>query len=230
MADSGEVYYWLRLKRDFFKRHDMRILKAQPNGAEYLLFYLQLMVESIDHNGELRFSEMIPYDENMLSIITDTNIDIVRSAVKVLTGMGLIEIWDDHTIYVTSVQDLIGSQSKQAAKKMEYRRKRTNVLDVSKKCPTEIEIELEKETDKEIGENRTQKFKSPTLEEVQSYISDKGYHVDAERFWNYYESNGWRVGKNPMKSWRAAVSTWERSDKNKEVKEHDFGEYGGLGW
>ncbi|MBO7673650.1 MAG: phage replisome organizer N-terminal domain-containing protein [Atopobiaceae bacterium] len=241
MENASEVYYWLRLKRDFFKRHDVKILKAMPNGTEYLLFYLQLMVESIDHNGELRFSELIPYDEQMLAVITDTNVDTVRGAISVLKGMGLIEVWDDRTIYVTHVQELIGSQSKQAAKKMEYRRKksepelgvsrnedtsRTNVLPMSKKCPTEIEKEIEidkRETNKEKG------FAKPSIEEVRAYIDEKHYHFDAETFWNFYESKGWWVGRNKMKSWKAACATWERS-RTGEVKEHDFGEYGNAGW
>ena len=58
----------------------------------------------------------------------------------------------------------------------------------------------------------------PTLEEVRSYISEKGYNVDAERFWNYYESNGWRVGKNPMKNWKAAAATWQRSETGKSSR------------
>ena len=55
----------------------------------------------------------------------------------------------------------------------------------------------------------------PTLEEVRAYISEKGYPVDAERFYSYYESNGWKVGKNPMKNWKAAVATWARSEQGK---------------
>ena len=67
-------YYWLKLKRDFFKRHDMKIIENMPNGKDYILFYLKLLVESIDHESELRFSDTIPYNEDMLAVITDTSI------------------------------------------------------------------------------------------------------------------------------------------------------------
>lgn len=50
----------------------------------------------------------------------------------------------------------------------------------------------------------------PTLEEVKACIAERGYHVDAEAFINFYDSNGWKVGRNPMKSWRAALVTWEK--------------------
>ena len=55
----------------------------------------------------------------------------------------------------------------------------------------------------------------PTLEEVKAYCSERGNKVDPERFIDYYTSNGWKVGKNPMKDWKAAVRTWERSDVQK---------------
>lgn len=58
----------------------------------------------------------------------------------------------------------------------------------------------------------TKKFKKPTLEEVKAYCSERKNNVDAEKFIDYYESNGWHVGKNPMKDWKAAVRTWERNN------------------
>lgn len=65
---------------------------------------------------------------------------------------------------------------------------------------------------KEIYKER--KFKKPTLKEVQDYCKERNNNVDAELFINYYESNGWKVGKNKMKSWKASVRTWERNKVN----------------
>ena len=59
------------------------------------------------------------------------------------------------------------------------------------------------------------KFKKPTPEEVEAYCRERENGVDAERFWNFYEAKGWKVGKNPMKDWRAAVRTWEREEIRK---------------
>lgn len=58
---------------------------------------------------------------------------------------------------------------------------------------------------------RAKKFVEPSLEEVQAYCRERGNHIDAQRFLDHYESNGWRVGRNAMKDWRAAVRTWERN-------------------
>lgn len=49
---------------------------------------------------------------------------------------------------------------------------------------------------------------------VAAYCEEKGYHVDAERFVSYYEAIGWKVGRNPMKSWQAAVRTWASKGKS----------------
>ena len=59
---------------------------------------------------------------------------------------------------------------------------------------------------------QTKRFTPPSKEEVQAYIAEKGYSVDAERFIDYYTANGWMVGKNRMKDWKAAVRNWERSN------------------
>lgn len=108
MADSKK-FYWLKLKRDFFKRHDIRIIEEMPNGKDYVLFYLKLLLESIDHEGSLRFSDTIPYNEQMLSVVTNTNVDIVRSAMKLFIELGMMSICDDQTIYMAEVDKMIGS-------------------------------------------------------------------------------------------------------------------------
>ena len=57
------------------------------------------------------------------------------------------------------------------------------------------------------------RFQKPTIEEIRQYCLEKGYNVDAEQFFNFYESKGWVVGKSPMKNWRAAVCTWNKREK-----------------
>lgn len=155
MADGK--YYWLRLKRDFFKRHDIMVVESMPNGKDYILFYLKLLCESVDHDGNLRFSERIPYSEEMLATITNTNPDVVRSAVKVFTQLGMMEKLDDGTLFMTEVQSMIGTESKWAEKKRLQRsegQKRDNVPQLSPNCPTTVPqlsghcpIETEKETE-----------------------------------------------------------------------------------
>ena len=146
MPENGK-YYWLKLKRDFFKRHDIRIIEEMPNGKDYILFYLKLLLESVDHEGSLRFSDTIPYNEQMLSVVTNTNIDIVRSAMKLFIELNMMSIYDDQTIYMNEVDKLIGSETRWAEKKRLQRAKGDNVPELSPSCPTEIEKDIEIEID-----------------------------------------------------------------------------------
>jgi len=68
-------------------------------------------------------------------------------------------------------------------------------------------IEKPKKTNK-CSKTKSTRMKRPTLEEIQAYCREKKYPVDAEAFLAHYESNGWKVGRNPMKNWKAAVVTW----------------------
>ena len=80
---------------------------------------------------------------------------------------------------------------------------------------SESESESEKSKGKSVGRKRRDParatFQKPTLEEVSAYCRERGNGVNAEQWVNHYESNGWMVGKAPMKNWQAAVRTWENN-------------------
>lgn len=106
---TDKQLYFFKLQADYFKRNEVRILEKMENGKEYSLFYLKIMIESLATNGYLRLSEEIPYNESMLAAITDTNVDIVRGALKACNALGLLEILEDATIYFRDVELLAGS-------------------------------------------------------------------------------------------------------------------------
>ena len=238
---ENKKYYWLKLNKDFFKRHDIRIIEEMENGKDYILFYLKLLLESVNHEGQLRFSDTVPYNEKMLSVITNTNIDIVRSAMKVLIELKMIEILDDSTIYMSEVLKITGSETEYARKKREYRQKHLEVgqclpnvrqeIEIEKEIDIEIDKEKEIYKEKEKSDKPTRtRFIAPTVEEVKAYCKERNNTVDAERFVNYYTSNGWRVGKNKMQDWKSAVRSWEnneianKSDKKKSYLKGKTGE------
>ena len=174
MADSKK-FYWLKLNRNFFKRHDIRIIEEMSNGKDYVLFYLKLLLESIDHEGSLRFSDTIPYNEQMLSVITNTNVDIVRSAMKLFTELNMVEIFDDHTIYMAEVEKMIGSESESAERVRRFRQKQQALLCNGNVRKSNIEKEIEKEkdidTDIEIERENECSFDQPIHKE-NDYLAD----------------------------------------------------------
>lgn len=87
---------------------------------------------------------------------------------------------------------------------------------------------------------KRKRFVKPTVEEVRQYCIERKNNVNAEQFYDYYESNGWKVGKNAMKDWKACVRTWERNGYDKPIKKKNnkqdtlndmrdlMNEYGGV--
>jgi len=215
--DDQPKYYWLKLKRDFFKRHDTRIIEAMENGEKYILFYLKLLVESIDHSGNLRFSDTIPYNEKMLATITNTDIDIVRTAVKVFAELELMEQLDDGTLYMNQVCSMIGAETKFAEQKRKYRQAKQiegRTLSRQKKTLSDKSksIELEKEIDID-SIDKAPKSNIPTIEEVKKYTQEKCQSVDAQHFLDYYLNNGWRdKNNNPVKNWKNKMLTWHKKN------------------
>lgn len=182
MADGK--FYWLKLKRDFFKRHDIRIIEGMPNGKDYVLFYLKLLCESVDHEGNLRFSEQIPYNEQMLSTITDTNVDIVRNAINIFTELGMMELMDDGTFYMNEVQKMMGSavdndnanrqrrfreRQKELALPERYTSVTKNNESKSKSIEKEIELDIK---ERNIKKEKTTEIDERTLEIV-NYLNEK---------------------------------------------------------
>jgi hypothetical protein len=74
--------------------------------------------------------------------------------------------------------------------------------------------EIEKK-ESSYGKQKPHQFLRPSIEEIEAYCLERGNDIDPVHFHDYYEANGWKIGKNPMKSWKAAIRTWE---KNSTVK------------
>lgn len=113
--------YWLKLNKDFLKSPQIKVIKDMPNGKDYVIFYLSLMLESIETVGHLRFTSFIPYNAEMLATITETNVDIVRSAIKLFCEIGLMQIFDDGTIFMTQVPEMTGKECDSAERVRQFR-------------------------------------------------------------------------------------------------------------
>jgi predicted phage replisome organizer len=213
--DKETKFYWLQLKEDFFEDDAIQWLEEQkPNGRDYAYFYLKLCLKSLKSNGVLIRKVgniLIPYDNKKLAELTKMDFDTVTVAMELLKQIGLIQVLDQGQIYITQLDNLIGSVSKGALKKQQQR-----LLSGQKgdKCPPKIKIEIK---DKDKDRNR-KVFKKPTIEEINKYCLERNNGINAEAFYDFYESKDWYVGKNRMKDWKACVRTWERRNESKEEK------------
>lgn len=175
MAEKDKRYYWLKMKRDFFKRHDIRIIESMANGKEYVLFYLKLLLESVDHGGELRFSEKIPYTQEMLATITNTDITIVKEAIKLFLDLELMKITKDKTFVMNGVLKMTGSavDNDNAKRQQRYRDRQKGIVDneiVTKSNESkEKDIEVEKETEIEVI--KAEPTKNEAIKEIIDYLN-----------------------------------------------------------
>ena len=110
----------------------------------------------------------------------------------------------------------------------------TNALKEKIKC---LEKEIEVLKNNNIGKNnntqesdntpkaeKKERFKAPTVEEVQEYCTERGNNIDAQHFVDYYSARGSMLGKNHIKDWKACVRTWERNDSFKPPKHNEQAE------
>lgn len=87
--------------------------------------------------------------------------------------------------------------------------------------PKKPDIDIDNDIDTDTKEKSKPKekapkrFSAPSLAEVREYCLERGNNVDPERFCDFYDSVGWKVGNKPMKDWKAAVRTWERREEPK---------------
>ncbi|MFW8599007.1 conserved phage C-terminal domain-containing protein [Enterococcus innesii] len=152
MSDKQKKrYYWLKLKENFFEEDTIEWLEEQPNGKEYCLFYLKLCLKSLKTEGMLVRNVgnmMIPYDPESLAKLTNSSADTVKVAMDLFHKIGLIQIMDGGEIYLSQLNELVGSETEYAIQKRLQRVKEDNVQKLSGKC--RLEIELEKELEKEL--------------------------------------------------------------------------------
>lgn len=159
MADN-KVYYYMRLKDNFFDTDELLVLESLQDGYLYSNILLKLYLRSLRDNGKLMFNNTIPYNPQMIATITRHQIGTIERALKIFQEMGLIEILDSGAIYMLNIQNYIGQASTEADRKREYRARieREKLLD---KCPDIPTPEIE------TGERDTSitKFKTTTKEE-----------------------------------------------------------------
>lgn len=235
---------WIKIVTDIFDDEKILLIEAMPERDALIVIWFKLLCFAGKQNngGVFMLNERIAYTDEMLSVIFRRPLNTIRLALSTFEQYGMIEIvnecitipnWEKHQSL-----DKIEKGREQARKRMEKMRERQKLLASSEEhkdsCSDDVthmlrvteceqlldvtatERERERERDiKEIEKKKPLKrFTPPSVAEVRAYCQERQNNVDPERFVDYYTSNGWRVGKNPMKDWKAAVRSWERQGWN----------------
>lgn len=218
-------YFWLKLHKDFFQRKEIKRLRKIAGGDTYTIIYLKMLLRSIMSDGKLYFDGLEDDFASELALDLDENEENVQITVQYLLKSGLLEMCSDEEYYLPDTKDSTGCETAAASRMRKCRAKKeqlecNNVTPMLQNGYGEIEKELEIEKDSSAKSTtiKRKRFEKPSISDIQQYCIERNNNVNAEQFFDYYESNGWKVGKNSMKDWKAAVRTWERNRYDQPVK------------
>lgn len=247
----SKTYYWLKLKKDFFKDPRVKKLRRIAGGDTYTCIYLQLLLLSLETDGILVYEGIEPTFAGELSLITDEDETNIQVTLNYLMSQGLME-QVNNKFTLTQTLELTGKadDSKDRVRRFRERQKQeqieakqekpsndnvtgvtlhdvtcNNVTVLEKEKELEIEIETEEANAStcaracEGDKKSAKRFQKPTLDELIAYKQKANLAlIDCEAFFDFYESKGWVVGKNPMKDWQAAMRNWDRTERERGGK------------
>ena len=145
-----------------------------------------------DNANDANASKCIQSNANDAVTVTDTGtVTVTDTGTVTVTDTGTVTVTDTGTVTGTVTDTVTGTVYNNTV----YSNNESIGEDKSSPPPTQ-----------------NTRFKKPTLEQVEAYCCERNNGIDAERFYDYYEANGWKVGKNSMKDWKAAVRKWERNE------------------
>ena len=115
MSDNRK-YYYLKFKENYFGDDSIVLLESMQDGVLYSNILLKLYLKSLKHGGRLQLDENIPYTAQMIATITCQQIGTVERALQFLK-LGLVEMLDSGTFYMSNTELLIGQSSTEAERK-----------------------------------------------------------------------------------------------------------------
>ena len=192
-------YYWLKLKEDFFRNKIIKKLRKVAGGDTYVIIYLKLQLLSLNNEGVLIYDGLETTFAKELALDIDEDEIDIDFLLHFLKQASLLEEFQNNEFTLIGAVESMGSEGSSAERVRQFR---------------------EREKQKRIGEPKKKRFTPPNVNDINTYCKEKGYRIDAEQFIAFYESNGWKVGKNPMKSWKGALTTWAKRNTT-NTKERD---------
>lgn len=257
IKDNNKVYYWIKLKTDFFESDAIDFLLSQKDGCQYVALYLKLCAMTANTNGVLASkvgNMLIPY--SVEKIARDTKFfsaDTVRVALELYKNLRLINVSDDNVLHIANFDAMIGnSKTDEHTKKLGAERQRryrerqkalsdnvTVTQDVTLSRNVESRVKSlesrDKSLDKSVSSQKldsddvskrksngdgltdwTDCFVKPSISEIVDYIQEHNLNVDAKKFWNHYESTGWKTGKDPIRDWRGLLKKWSKAEREED--------------
>ena len=168
----------------------------------------ELLPERLPERPAERLAERLP--ERILKL-NETRLNISKESTK--KGSEAILVEPQENTFENAEEDMSQSISESKSKSTAKPIAKSTSKSVPKSVLDSTSKSVPKYASKSCTDDEEAPFVPPTLEMVQAYCKEKGYHIDPEAFMAYYDAVGWSVGKKTMKSWKRAAAYWERNEK-----------------
>ena len=218
---------WIKLATNIFDNRKIKQIETLPESDAIIVMWIKLLclAGSINDNGCIYFTKEIPYTEQMLSTQFSMPLTTVQLALQTFEQFGMIEVVDNIMMISNwskyqNVDKMNDLKEYNRIKQRESRERRkllecSKVNDMSMTVNDNVNLDIDKKEEiknKKEDKNKNKRFIKPSLDEIKSYIDENNLNVNAQYWFDYYESNGWRVGKNPMKDWKACIRRWNKTE------------------
>lgn len=167
-------YFWLKLKEDWFSGTTEKYLKSLPAGDSLLITYLKIQLMSLKTEGFLKYERLLPSAEEEIAMLIDEPVNNVRLLINVLLKTGAIERLDDNSLYLLSLQNLIGSEGSSTDRVRRFRERQkalqcnNNQLQIEGELLGNSESNVENSKALQCNDNVTQDENSQNLKILQN--------------------------------------------------------------
>lgn len=215
---------WIKIVTDIFDDEKILLIESLPDADSIIVCWFKLLCLAGKQNnsGVLMLNERVAYTEEMLATVFRRPLQTVRLALETFEQFGMVEIingaitipnWGKH-------QNLEGIEKvrEQTRERVSRYRERQKLLTDSNVTEA-LRVTGCNGTDIDIDKNRIdldkkkRRFTPPSFEEVAAYCQERNNTVNPQSFIDFYSAKGWKIGKDKMTDWKAAVRTWESREK-----------------
>ena len=227
------VNQWCRLYRETISDPKLSRLTAAQRHV-----WTVLMCLAIDGDGVAEIADGVGYVSDEIANLAGADADETRAALEWFERVGMISTDGAGVVTLLNWDRRQFKSDRDSAERQRLSRSRRGIVSrdtdgtLSRDSHVTVTHQNRDRTDTDTEQTQRKSarkraprvtFIKPTLDEVQTYCRERGKGIDPEAWIAYYEANGWRVGRNPMKDWRAAVRTWERRRAADNPKAHQAG-------
>lgn len=187
-----------------------------PMSTQALYFHLSMRADDDGFiNNPKKIQRMIGATEDDLKLLIAKNFIIVFES-----GVIVIKHWKIHN-YIRNdrYKPTVYQEEKD---QLELKDNGTYTLGIPNGYQMETQVRLGKDSIGKVNNKESKKFVKPTIEDIQDYCLERKNGINANAFYDFYESKDWMVGKNKMKDWKACIRTWEQRDKKEKQSSTGF--------